>query len=208
MADNEEHKHKVQNSYKASVLLRNTLEMQDFSRIIHICHYVLETQHLEGDMVEFGCFCGHTSKLISFISDKLLYVYDSFEGLPESEENLPGEMKTTLDLLCENFTYDGIRLPYIRKGWFSDITPNQVPEKISFAHLDGDLYISIMDPLKLIYDRMVPGGIILVDDYGNDQYWAGARKAVDEFFADKPEDVVELKGLNGALSHKALITKL
>jgi len=199
--------HDINVSRKADVLLRNTLEMQDFSRIVHICHYVLETQHLEGDMVEFGCYCGHTSKLISFITSKSLHVYDSFEGLPDTEENLPGEMKTSLDLLCENFTYDGIRLPYLRKGWFSDIKPEQVPEKISFAHIDGDLYISIMDPLKLIYDRVVPGGVILVDDYG-DEYWPGVKKAVDEFFADKPEKVVELKGLNGALSHKALITKL
>jgi O-methyltransferase len=200
--------HDIQIARKAAVLLKNTLEMQDFSRIIHICHYVLETQELEGDMVEFGCYCGHTSKLISYISEKSLYVYDSFEGLPDSEEKLPGEMKTSLDLLCENFVYDSIRIPHIRKGWFSDITPDQVPDKISFAHLDGDLYISIIDPLKLIYDRMVTGGVILVDDYGDDVYWPGARKAVDDFFVDKPETVVELKGLNGALSHKALIVKL
>lgn len=200
--------HDIQIARKAAILLKNTLEMQDFSRIIHICHYVLETQELEGDMVEFGCYCGHTSKLISYISEKSLYVYDSFEGLPDSEEKLPGEMKTSLDLLCENFVYDSIRIPHIRKGWFSDITPDQVPDKISFAHLDGDLYISIIDPLKLIYDRMVTGGVILVDDYGDDVYWPGARKAVDDFFVDKPETVVELKGLNGALSHKALIVKL
>ena len=200
--------HDIQIARKAAVLLKNTLEMQDFSRIIHICHYVLETQELEGDIVEFGCYCGHTSKLISYISEKSLYVYDSFEGLPDSEEKLPGEMKTSLDLLCENFVYDSIRIPHIRKGWFSDITPDQVPDKISFAHLDGDLYISIIDPLKLIYDRMVTGGVILVDDYGDDVYWPGARKAVDDFFVDKPETVVELKGLNGALSHKALIVKL
>ena len=200
--------HDIQIARKAAILLKNTLEMQDFSRIIHICHYVLETQELEGDMVEFGCYCGHTSKLISYISEKSLYVYDSFEGLPDSEEKLPGEMKTSLDLLCENFVYDSIRIPHIRKGWFSDITPDQVPDKISFAHLDGDLYISIIDPLKLIYDRMVTGGVILVDDYGDDVYWPGAKKAVDNFFVDKPETVVELKGLNGALSHKALIVKL
>jgi O-methyltransferase len=208
MSDNVEHIKKVKQSFKAVNLLRNTLNMQDFSRSIHICHYVLETQNLEGDIVEFGCHSGHTSKLISYISDKTLYVYDSFEGLPNTEENLSGEMKTTLDSLCANFTQDHIRIPHIRKGWFSEITSLQVPNKISFAHLDGDLYISIIDPLKLIYDKMVPGGVILVDDYGDDVYWPGARKAVDDFFADKPETVVELKGLNGALSHKALIVKL
>jgi len=185
-----------------------TVGMQDFSRLVHVSHYVLETQHLDGDIVEFGCFAGDTAKLISYISNKIVHVYDSFEGLPEAEGHPLGAMATPLNGLIDNFISDGIRVPTIRQGWFCDIKPEQVPEKISFAHLDGDLYISIIDPLKLIYDRMVPGGVILVDDFGDDQWWPGARRAVEEFFADKPEQIIELKGLNGALSYKALITKL
>jgi O-methyltransferase len=195
-------------AHKAADLLKQSIGMQDFSRIVHVCHYVLETQHLEGDIVEFGCHAGQTSRLISYISPKPVYVYDSFEGFPEVEGQVKGTMTATMDDLVYNFVSAGVRMPYLRKGYFCDTKPEDVPEKISFAHLDGDLYISIMDPLKLIYDRMVPGGVILVDDFGDDQYWPGARKAVEEFFADKPEEIIELKGLNGALSYKALITKL
>jgi O-methyltransferase len=203
------HKDKLINSVKSTELLFNSLGMQEFSRVIHICHYVLETQHLSGDIVEFGCHKGDTSKLISFISNKSLYVFDSFEGLPESIEQIPaGEMKVSIDELYNNFARDGIRTPYVKKAWFSDLKPEDIPEKISFAHLDGDLYQSTLDSLKLIYDRLVPGAVVLIDDYGHDMYWPGVKIAALDFFKDKPEEVVELKGMRETLAYKALIKKL
>jgi O-methyltransferase len=187
-------------------LLRDAIGMQDFSRIVHICHYVLETQHIDGDIVEFGCYAGKTAKLITGITTKRVYVYDSFEGLPDTYENYGGEMKVPYDQLVDNFARDNIKLPVITKGWFSDVAPDQLPEKISLAHLDGDLYDSTIQPLNLIYDRVTPGGIILVDDYGADK-WHGVETAVTEFFKDKPEQVLALSGLNGTPSYKALIVK-
>ena len=196
-------------NYSNSVanLLKLCIGMQDFSRLVHVCHYVFETQKLEGDIVEFGCFVGNTAKLITSITTKQIYVYDSFEGLPESFEGHPGEMKVTSEALIQNFNNDNIRLPIIYKGWFNEIKPEQIPNKISFAHLDGDLYDSTIQPLNLIYNNIVPGGVILIDDYGAD-CWYGVKKAAEEFFADKPETIVELSGINGQPSFKALIKKL
>lgn len=188
-------------------LLRESIGMQDFSRIVHICHYVLQTQDVEGSIVEFGCYVGNTTKLITGITKKPVYVYDSFEGLPDSYENYGGEMSIAYDEFVKNFARDNLLLPTIIKSWFSDVTPKQLPEKISFAHLDGDLYDSTMQPLNLVYDRLSPGAVVLVDDYGADK-WHGVETAVTEFFANKPETVVVLQGLNGALSYKAMITKL
>jgi len=206
--DQQAHLDKLNSSVFAVELLQNAIGMQDFSRVIHVCHYVLETQDLPGDMVEFGCYKGDTAKLMSFLSHKTLYVFDSFDGLPQSVENVPGEMKMPIHEFSENFTKSGIRMPYIRQGWFRDLTPEHLPEKISFAHLDGDLYDSTLDALKLIYDRLVPGAIVLIDDYGHDKYWTGVEKAATEFFMDKPEKVVALKGMHGTLAYKALIKKL
>jgi O-methyltransferase len=197
----------VNYSLHLSELLRNAIGMQDFSRIVHICHYVLKTQHLDGDIVEFGCYVGNTTKLISSISQKRVHVYDSFDGLPDTYENYGGEMKVGCDALVANFKEHNVRLPSINRGWFSNIRAEQLPDHISFAHLDGDLYDSTMQPLLLIYDRMVPGGVILVDDYGADK-WHGVKDAVTEFFKDKPESVVALSGLNGASSYKAFIRKI
>lgn len=206
--DQQDYKDKLIYSDLAMRLFYNALGMQDFSRVIHVCHYVLETQDLPGDMVEFGCYKGDTAKLMSFISNKQLYVFDSFDGLPESVENIPGEMKMPVQEFYDNFVESGIRVPHIRQGWFRDLKPEHLPEKISFAHLDGDLYDSTLDSLKLIYGKLVPGAVILIDDYGHDKYWTGVKQATLEFFIDKPEKVVELKGMHGTLAYKALIKKL
>lgn len=202
------HRDKLAHSNFAIDLMQKAIGMQDISRVIHVCHYVLETQDLPGDMVEFGCYKGDTAKLMSFLSNKTLYVFDSFDGLPQSVENKPGEMKMPINQFADNFVNSGIRMPYIRQGWFRDLNAEHLPEKISFAHLDGDLYDSTLDSLKLIYDKLVPGAVILIDDYGHDKYWTGVKQATLEFFADKPEKVVELKGMHGTLAYKALIKKL
>lgn len=188
-------------------LLREAIGMQDFSRIVHICHYVLQTQEIEGDIVEFGCYVGKTARLISAITTKQVHVYDSFDGLPQTYENYGGEMRVPYDAFVETFRRDNVRLPIINKGWFSDVLPEQVPEKISFAHLDGDLYDSTIQPLNLVYNNVTPGGVILIDDYGAEK-WHGVKDAVTEFFKDKPEQVIALSGINGAPSYKAFIQKL
>lgn len=56
--------------------------MQNFPRIIHICHYVLETESLGGAIVEFGCYAGDTAKLITELTNRPVHVYDGFQGLP------------------------------------------------------------------------------------------------------------------------------
>lgn len=191
----------------AAGLLNKSIGMQDFSRLVHICHYALETQHIEGDIVEFGCFVGNTTKLLTLITDKQIHVYDSFEGLPESVENYPGRMNAGgVEALLQNFRNDNLTPPAITQGWFCDIDPSAVPDKISFAHLDGDLYTSTLDSLRLVYDKVQPGGVILIDDYCADE-WPGVEQAVHEFFADKPEKVLALSGMNGQPSYKAAVKK-
>ena len=71
------------------------------------------------------------------------------------------------------------------KGLFDQTLP-LYQGKIALLHLDCDLYESYMVALKNLYAKVVPGGIIMFDEY-DDARWPGARKAIDEFFADKPE---------------------
>lgn len=188
-------------SHKFCDLLRNCIGMQDFARIIHICHYVLETEHLDGDMVEFGCFIGHTAKMMMAISKKNMHVYDSFEGLPDRN----GLMAIRRQQLVDNFA--GCRLPTIHEGWFKDLTDKDLPEKISLAHLDGDLYSSVMESLNLVYGRMVKDGVILIDDFDHPE-WSGVRQAVEDFFRNKPERYVPLGSIMGSRGTKAFVRKL
>ena len=105
---------------------------------------------VEGDLVEVGCNSGQSSVLITKTmqlhnSDKKLFVYDSFEGLPslspiDGIAYHQGELKTTEDVLRYNFKRYNLPLSEIHRGWFKDTLSNGLPDKICFAYLDGDLY--------------------------------------------------------------------
>lgn len=177
-------------------LLSDQIDERELSIILRELETVINNK-IDGDVVEFGCYVGTTSVPIGArlaSTDKKLFVYDSFAGLPEktSEDQSPvgtqfvaGELFASKKQLIKNFTQAHVPLPTIVKGWFSDVTPAQVPDQIAFAYLDGDYYHSILDPLKLIWDKLTPGAIILVDDYANEAL-PGAAKAVDEWLRTHP----------------------
>ena len=152
---------------------------------------------VEGDYVEMGCYRGDTSlQLMSLLvekgvekSAKKLWIYDSFEGLPEKADEdasalgvdfKKGELMVTKREVKQRFLRAGLPVPVIKKAWFSDLTEADLPEKIAFAFLDGDLYESIKCSLGLVGPKMVKGGVILVHDYNNPAL-PGVAKAVDEW---------------------------
>ena len=120
-------------------------------QIKKLVEYLLDTveNDIDGDVVELGCYVGESSKylmktLIETNSDKKLYVYDSFEGLPDLskwEVNSGWRHRTLVtseDVLTSNFIENNLPTPIITKGWFCDIPEDRLPEKISFAFRDGD----------------------------------------------------------------------
>ena len=154
-----------------------------------------------GNFVELGCYKGDTSLLLAEIlkdTDKLLYIYDSFEGLPEKgkedesaagESFKGGELYVTKREVKERFLRANLPVPVIKKAWFNELTDADLPEKIAFAFLDGDFYESIKDSLKLIEGKMAEGGIIVVHDYNNPAL-PGVARAVDEWLKDKKSETI------------------
>lgn len=149
-----------------------------------------------GDYVELGCYKGDTSLLLAEVlqgSDHILYIYDSFEGLPEKSKNdestlgenfRGGELYVTKREVKERFLRAGLSVPVIKKAWFNELTNADLPERIGFAFLDGDFYESIRDSLRLVEDKMENDGIIIVHDYTNPAL-PGVKKAVDEWLINK-----------------------
>ncbi len=147
---------------------------------------------IPGDFVEMGCYKGDTSLMLAEVLkglDKRLWIYDSFEGLPEKSaedesvlgENFKGgELFVAKREVKERFLHAGLKVPIIKKAWFHDLTPDDLPEKISFSFLDGDFYESIADSLKLVVPKMSDGGVLIVHDYTNPAL-PGVKKAVDEW---------------------------
>ena len=68
-------------------------------------------------------------------------------------------------------------------GLVEETLPAQAPEQVALLRLDTDYYTSTKHELEALWPRVPSGGFLLVDDYG---HFAGARQAVDEFFADAP----------------------
>lgn len=147
-----------------------------------------------GSIVEFGCYVGTTSLMISrYIKatdrHNSFHVYDSFEGLPKKSNPdqspiginfIEGELSASKKTFTNNYKKSGLTLPIIHKGWFSDIPSTEVPDNINFAFLDGDYYKSIMDSLNIISEKLGKGSVIVVDDYQSESL-PGAKKAVDEW---------------------------
>ncbi len=152
-----------------------------------------QTLDLPGDVVEFGCYEGDTSILLADAlrnnPDKWLYLYDSFEGLPEktAADEAPqgwrfqaGELRVSEDTVAHKFKKLSLPDPVIKKAWFSDLADDDLPTAISFALLDGDFYESIKVSLEKVVPRLSLGAIVVIHDYRNPAL-PGSAKAVNEF---------------------------
>ena len=149
---------------------------------------------LQGAFVELGCYTGTTSLfLMRLLQSKKahnkLHAYDSFEGLPTKvtadsspagEQFTAGELKASKQQFIKHFKQAGLPLPIIHKGWFEELTSEDMPTTISFAFLDGDFYTSIASSLTVVTPRLQTGAVILIDDYSNEAL-PGARRAADEW---------------------------
>lgn len=148
-----------------------------------------------GDVVELGCYVGTTSLFLQRMlagQNKTLHIYDSFAGLPPKvaqdaspvgEQFKQGELLATKAQLIKHFRQAGLPLPVIHKVWFEQLTPDDMPARISFAFLDGDFYTSIVSSLKVIWPRLTSGAIVVIDDYHTEAL-PGVRQAVEQWSWD------------------------
>jgi len=156
-------------------------------------------RNISGDVVELGCYKGLTSLKIQQLlsshgSSKRLFLYDSFAGLPNktTQDESPvgvqfkaGELPAAKREVVNLFKRSGLSMPVIKKAWFYDLSPADLPDKISLAFLDGDFYESVMDSLRLVWPKLSDCAVVIVDDYQNEAL-PGAQKAVDEWLKTHP----------------------
>jgi O-methyltransferase len=181
-------------------IISDQIEPAELSLILSLLQDLL-TKNPSGDVCELGCFCGTTSLFLqrlitgSTLPHKKLYLYDSFEGLPNKETQDTnaagtdfqlGQLSSPKSTLIKNFQKANLPLPKIKKSWFSDLKPSDLPDQICFAFLDGDFYQSILDSLRLVYLKLTPGALVIVDDYDNPSL-PGAKTATDLFLQTHPK---------------------
>jgi O-methyltransferase len=161
----------------------------DYPRLAILVAALRATADIPGDVFEFGTFRGGSAGVISqnLPHGKRLHVCDSFEGMPDvsPEDNFhqAGDFSDT--------GVGRVSAGLARLGADFDGLSENGPARISFAHIDVDLYQSVIDCLEFSYPRMASGAVIILDDYGAPTC-LGAKQAADEFFTGKPETIVRL----------------
>jgi hypothetical protein len=141
-------------------------------------------------------------------ADRDIHLFDTFEGMTApTERDTSAFDKPALDTWAEArpqgevawqelfsaewFNEDAVydllvqtgypgELIHMVKGPVEATLPEQAPEQLALLRLDTDWYESTRHELEHLYPRLVPGGVLIIDDYG---HWDGCRQAVDEYFA-------------------------
>lgn len=161
-----------------------------------------QTLALQGLVAECGCFKGLSSYLLcsslrqadGAFDGHGYRIFDSFEGLsvPQAEDAIakstpgadelarntqPGKFAASLDTVKNSLrAFPGIGY---YPGWIPHAFPDEPDARYRFVHVDVDIYQPTRDSLDYFYPKLVPGGMIVCDDFN----WPGARKAIEEVCA-------------------------
>jgi hypothetical protein len=160
---------------------------------------------VDGSFYECGVFAGGIAQLLAHIiglagSAHELHLFNSFEGLPQHDPTIDyhklGEFK--MDEQPVRARLQGYHDVFIHKGWIPSSFEGRESDRIAFVHLDLDLYRSTLDALDFVLPRMIPGGIIVLDDFGSSNC-RGVDRAVTEALHDRPEPCLVSAKLQGVI---------
>lgn len=199
------------NLYRIKKLKLTYLNLQKLINLSK-CVQEIDRKGIPGVIVEAGCALGGSAILISLNKEKSreLNIYDTFAQIPppsEKDESDAVQRYQTIingrakgihdgryygyeeDLMrnvIDNFHKFDLSLEenniYIHRGLFQDVL--KITKPVAMAHIDSDWYDSIYTSLERIIPKLSRNGIVLIDDFYD---WKGAKKAVNDFFADKKD---------------------
>ena len=166
----------------------------------------IREENIPGDAAELGVFRGDFAALINAaFPDRTIHLFDTFEGFPAEDVEVEqaqglsrakaGDFSETAADMVEQ------RLPYperavFHKGYFPATFDGCEEKTFAFVSVDADLYAPTAAALPRFFDRLSPGGVLLIHDVNGTQF-SGAGKAVREFCAERgllPMPVCDLHG--------------
>lgn len=150
---------------------------------LHACAADVIRRGVPGDFLEAGVWRGGACIFLRALlaaqreQARKVWLADSFQGLPPPEHpidagsafHLVPELAVSLDDVRRNFARYGLLDGRVRflKGWFSETLHASPPGPLAVLRLDGDMYESTLTALRALYDRVPPGGYVIVDDYAS-----------------------------------------
>jgi len=159
---------------------------------------------IQGDIVECGVWRGGSMMAVALTlmelnsANRHLYLFDTFEGMPPPADvdvsfaGIPAAASMNEPLVRADASLPDVmaamastgypmELIHFVKGKVEETIPTDITGTIALLRLDTDWYESTRHELLYLYPLLAKNGILIIDDYG---HWQGARKAVDEYFAD------------------------
>jgi hypothetical protein len=172
--------------------------------------HLAEVGVFEGGNALCGLLAGH-----DILSQRPLHLFDSFSGFPELSAHDPAERwgefaDTTLVKVRSCFApFDNVQ---IHPGFVKDTLASVRDDRFALVYYDADLYEPALECCKFFYDRLEPGGMMLFHDYcaeepelpkGARAPFTGVKKAVDEFFKERPDRLMYFPETTHAVMIKA-----
>ena len=166
----------------------------------------IKNENIEGDIVECGVYNGNTLAFIGEINDELklnknIWGYDTFDGFVKNsftDKDVDFKTGEKVSYISTDIYYS---LNDVKKNIFQNNNKNfekyifiegdilktlnnieNIPNKISFLRMDTDIYKTTKKQLEILYDKLVPGGVLHIDDYG---ICPGVKSAVDDYFSNQ-----------------------
>jgi hypothetical protein len=186
--------------------------------------------NIPGAFVECGVWRGGSMQAVALtlleqgVSDRDLHLFDTFAGMPPpTDKDRRHDGQPAQDLLATSdrsskvwaaATLDDVRAGleetgyptqrvHYHEGMVEETIPDAAPETVALLRLDTDWYESTRHELEHLYDRLSPGGVLILDDFG---YWEGARQATEEFLARTSEPLLLLPAASGRIAVKPGLT--
>jgi O-methyltransferase len=163
----------------------------DEMRLYELWDLAGQLRSVPGDVLEVGVWRGGSGCLLALQCARgdvpaTVFLCDTFSGVVQAGDEDPiyegGEHSDTsaelVDALAAHLGLDNVR---VLVGTFPDDTADAIADRrFKLCHLDVDVYAGSKASLEWAWPRLVPGGVVVVDDYGGDGM-DGVRHAVDEF---------------------------
>ena len=196
---------KLLKSFKAKNQINNIGDITRLWSFMLNIKQIIE-EKIPGDFAELGVWRGNTASVLAhyaILNNRKVFLFDTFEGF--NNRDLQGidsdkEMKfhdTSIDLVKKVIGASSSSCDFIA-GYFPDsISENHRTTKYAIVSLDCDLYEPMKAGLDFFYPLMPQGGLFLLHDYSS-LYWAGAKKAIDDFCAKNKEFVILMPDKSGS----------
>jgi len=169
-------------------LAGKTLLSDDRLQVLH--QFAVAVRHLPGEVSEVGVHRGGSVLLLAEVfasTSKALHLFDTFTGIPAQTEEIDlhcaGDF-ADISLAAVRQLLAGYERLYFHPGVFpATLTPELETTSFCFVHVDVDIRRSVADSCAFFFPRLVPGGMLLFDDYGFPSC-PGVRRAVDDYFSE------------------------